>query len=331
MRRIKLALCGALALLGFTTAGAHAAAAYPDKAVELVVAGSPGGGLDLVGRALEATLRDTKLVTQPFVIKNMGGAGGNVAKSYTHQKKGDAHTLYLESNRVYVAKIVGTTPLNHNDLTPVARLITEYLVWVVRADSPLKTPEDVFAKLKGNPQAVTFGVGTTPSNDQMNILRPAIAKGIDPKALKVVTFKSGGDLMIQLLGGHVDVISTGASEALVQAKAGKARLIAISAPNPVPGDFAKVPTWRSLGVPLEIIHWRGLFGPPGMPAEAVKFWNTTLAKMVKTPEWQKVLDRHEWFDAYAGAEAFARDLQAENEVYSKILTDLGMAKGLAQK
>lgn len=330
MNRARSIRYGIVAALCVAFSGAHAAA-YPDKTIEMVVAGSAGGGLDLLGRALDNALHETKLMQQPFVIKNMGGAGGNVAKSYINQRRGDPHFVYIESNRIYVARIVGTTPLTYNDVTPLARLMTEYLVWAVRADSPIKSAQDVLAKLKANPTSVTFGVGTVPSNDQMNILRPALSQGIDAKALKVVTFKSGGDLMIQLLGGHVDVISTGLSEAIEQAKAGKARLIAVSAPSTLRGEFAKVPTWKSMGIDVTILHWRGLFAPPAIPAEAVKYWNTTLAKLVKTPQWKKYLDQYQWFDAYADSATFRKDLERESEIYAKILTDLGMAKGLAQK
>ena len=304
-----------------------AQAAYPEKPIEMVVAGNAGGGLDLVGRAMDRALHETKLLNQPFVIKNMGGAGGNVAKAYTHQRKGDPYTVYVESNRIYIAKIVGTTELDHTDVTPLGRLMTEYLVWAVRADSPFKTSRDVLEKLKGNPSAITFGVGTTPSNDQMHILRPALAHGVGAKQVRMVTFKAGADLMIQLLGGHVDVISTGFSEAIEQARGGKVRLIAVSSPSPLPGEFAKVPTWKSMGMDVTILHWRGLFGPPGMPAEAVKFWDQTLAKMVKTDAWKKYLEQYQWFDAYADSATFARDLRQENDIYVKILSDIGMAKG----
>ena len=329
MNRVRSLIYGVF-VVAFCWGAAAQAAGYPQKTIEMVVAGSPGGGLDLVGRALDSALHQTKLLNQPFAIKNMGGAGGNVAKSYIHQKKGDPYYVYVESNRIYVARIVGTTPLTYNDVTPLGRLMTEYLVWAVRADSPIKTAKDVFDKLKGNPTAVTFGVGTVPSNDQMNILRPALAQGIDAKKVKVVTFKSGGDLMIQLLGGHVDVISTGLSEAMEQAKAGKVRLIAMSAPSTLSGEFAKVPTWKSMGIDVAILHWRGLFAPPGIPAEAVKYWDATLSKMVKTPEWKAILDKYQWFDAYADSATFTRDLKQESEIYAKILTDLGMAKGLTQ-
>jgi putative tricarboxylic transport membrane protein len=323
-RRFAMVLAAAL----LASPLALQAAAYPDKPIEMVAAGAAGGGLDLTARALETALRETKLFPQTFVIKNVGGAGGNVARAQVHQKKGDSHVMYLESNRIYVNRIVGTTPLTHNDVTPIGRLITEYLVWVVRADSPYKSPKDILDLLKKNPEAVTFGVGTVPSNDQMNILRPVMASGVDPKKIKVVSFKAGGDLMIQLLGGHIPVISTGLSEAIEQVKAGKVRVIAVSAPNPLPGDLAKVPTWRSLGIDVAILHWRGVFAPPGIPKDVVAYWDKTLGQMAKTDAWKQQLEKHGWFDAYADSATFKKDLDAEEKIYTEILTDLGMNKGL---
>lgn len=327
---MNISRCFAVMLAGALAASpmVSQAAAYPDKPIEMIAAGSAGGGLDLTARAMEAALREAKLFPETFVIKNVGGAGGNVARAQVHQKKGDGHVLYVESNRIYVNRIVGTTPLTHNDVTPIGRLITEYVAWVVRADSPFKSPKDIFDKLKQNPESVVFGVGTVPSNDQMNILRPVMAAGIDPKKIKVVSFKSGGDLMIQLLGGHVPVISTGLSEAIEQVKAGKARVIAVSAPNPLPGDLAKVPTWRSLGIDVAILHWRGVFAPPGISKEVIAYWDKALGQMAKSDAWKKQLEKHGWFDAYADSATFKKDLDAEEKVYTEILTDLGMAKGL---
>jgi putative tricarboxylic transport membrane protein len=310
-------------------AGLAAPAAFPERPVLMVVAGSPGGGLDLTGRALEQTMLETRLLPTGFVLKHMGGAGGNLAKSYVHQRSGDAYTLYVESNRIYVNKLVGTTHLDHRDLTPIARLTTEYLVWVVRADSPIKSAREVLDKLKVDPTSVAFGVGTIPSNDQMNILRPALAYGVDPKPIKIVVFKSGGDLMIQLLGGHIPVISTGLSEAIEQVKAGRARLLTVSSSKPLE-ELAGVPTWRSLGINVEILHWRGLFAPPKTPASVVKHWDQTLAKMVKSDAWKKALDRHGWHDAYAGSAQFRNSLEGEIKVYNAILTQLGLAKGPAK-
>jgi len=317
-----------LMMATFALFAAASLAAYPDKPLEMVVAGNPGGGLDVTGRAIEAALRDTKLLTQNMVIKNVGGAGGNIARTQVNQKKGDAHVLYIESNRVYVNRIVGTTALTHNDVTPLGRLTTEYVAWVTRADSPFKTAKDVLDKVKQDPESVVFGVGTVPSNDQMNILRPAMAYGIDPKKVKIVPFKSGGDLAMQMLGGHVPVISTGLSEVTEQVKAGKARVLAVSSGEALPGELTKLPTWKSMGIDVVIRHWRGVFAPPGMAPEVVAYWDKTLSAMVKSESWKKTLAQQGWFDAYADAATFRRDLDAEEKVYAQILNDLGMAKGL---
>ena len=312
-------------------AAAVSAAQYPAKSVELIVAGNAGGGLDLVARELEIALRESKLTTEPFIIKNVGGGGGNVAKNQVYQRKGESHVLYLESNRIFVNHIAGTTNLTHTDFVPVARVMTEYLVWAVRADSPYKTAKEILEKAKADPSSVIFGVGTVPGNDQMNILRAAMAYGIDAKKTRVLAFKSSRDATIQLLGGHTPVVSSGLSELLEHAKAGKVRLVAISSPTPLGGELANVPTWRSMGVDISILHWRGLFGPPGMPAEAVKHWEQTLAKLMKTAAWKKAQERHLWFDAYADSATFHRDMAEENKQYTQVLTQLGMAKSVEQK
>jgi putative tricarboxylic transport membrane protein len=312
-------------------AAATQAADYPSKTVEFVVAGSPGGGLDTVARALDAALHEEKLFKEAFAIKNMGGAGGNLAKNYVHQKKGDPYVLYLESNRVFVNRIVGTTHLSYTDLTPVARVMTEYLVWAVRADSPYKTAREILDKEKASPGSIVFGVGTVPGNDQMNILRAAKAYGIDMKKVQVLALKSSADATIQMLGGHVPVASSGLSELLEHARAGKVRLVAISSPSPLPGELAKVPTWRSMGIDIAILHWRGLFAPPGVPAEMVKYWEQTIARLMKTNAWKKALDRHQWFDGYADSATFRKDIEQENKVYTEVLTELGMAKGMEKK
>ena len=311
--------------------GASHAAEYPGKSVDLIVAGNAGGGLDLVARELDVALRESKLFTEPLVIKNVGGGGGNVAKNQVYQRKGDSHVLYLESNRVFVNKIVGTTNLTYTDVTPVARVMTEYLVWAVRADSPYKSAKEILEKAKADPQSVIFGVGTVPGNDQMNILRAAMAYGIDARKTRVLAFKSSRDAIIQLLGGNTPVVSSGLSELLEHAKAGKVRLVAISSPTPLGGELANVPTWRSMGVDISILHWRGLFGPPAMPAEAVRYWEQTIGKLMKTEAWKKAQERHLWFDAYADSATFRRDLAEENKVYTEILTQLGMAKGADHK
>ena len=315
-----------LILAALTLAGACAQAAYPTRRIEVVAAGAAGGGLDAAGRALDRALHEAKLIDQPMIINNIQGAAGDAAKNYVHQKKGDAHVLYVESNRIYQNKIVGTTQLGLEDFVPLARLVTEYLVWAVRADAPQRTAKDILDQVKGDPTSVAFGVGSTPSNDYFNIVRPAMMHGADYKKLRIASFRSGGNLMIQLLGGHVQVISTTASEAIEQVKTGKARLIATSAPTPQGGELKGVPQWRGMGIDMHILHWRGLFATAGTPREVVAFWDERLGKLMKTEAWKKALDQYGWADAFADSATFRKELEAEREVTAKLLRELGFAK-----
>ena len=311
-----------LALVFLTSIAAATAQAqnWPNwnKRFEIVASGNPGGGIDLMARAVEGTLREQKLVGYPMIIKNMSGAAGDVAKAYINGHKGDPSYLYIESNRIYLNKIVGTTQIGFEDVTPLARLATEYLVWVVRADSPFKTAKEVLDKLKADPTSVVFGLGATPSNDQMHILRPAMSYGIDPKKMRIASFKSGGNLMIQLLGGHVQIISTSVSEAIEQIRAGQVRFLAISSRERV-SDFPTVPTWRSQGMDISILHWRGLFAAPGLAPDVVKFWDDTLGKMVKTDGWKQMLQKFEWYDAYADSATFRKELEQERDINASII------------
>ena len=155
-------------------------------------------------------------------------------------------------------------------------------------------------------------------------IRARFAKEQPLKKLRIAAFR--GNLNIQLLGGHVQVISTTVSEAMEHVKAGKARLIATSAPVPQGGDLKGVPHWRSMGVDMQILHWRGLFAPAGTPAEVVAFWDDRLGKLMKTAAWKKALDQYGWADAFADSATFRKELEVERDVSAKLLRELGFAK-----
>ncbi len=237
------------------------AAAYPTEAIEFVTAGDPGGGLDLFARQIQQALTEEDLLDVQMDITNLGGGGGNPAMEVGRQRSGTADTLIGNSNRVYLNEILGTTDLAVNeDFVPIAQLMTEYVVLAVREDAPYETGPDVVEALAADPRSVTFGVGTVPSDDQLHLLRLAETQDIDPAALNIVAFSSGGDLMTQLLGGQVDAISTGLSEALPQYEAGDIRILAVTAPERLEGPAADIPTgsnrtwtwWSTTGVACSV-------------------------------------------------------------------------------
>jgi putative tricarboxylic transport membrane protein len=298
---------------------------YPDEAIEFVTAGDPGGGLDLFARQIKQALETEDLIDVRMNITNLGGGGGNAAMAIGRQRKGTNNTLIGNSNRVYLNPVMGTTDLTlGEDFVAISQLMTEYVVLAVREDSPYKTAEDLTAALQDDPKSVSLGVGTVPSDDQLHLLRLGDEIGIDPGAMNVVAFSAGGDLMTQLLGGQVDAVSTGLSEALPQYESGDVRLLAISAPERVEGPAADVPTWQEMDIDLVVDHWRGVFGPADMSEEAISYWEEVFAEMVETEEWAQILEKNQWGALYRDSDEFTQVLEEEASTAEELLGQVGL-------
>ena len=285
-----------------------------------------------MARALDVALHEEKLFKEPFTIKNMGGAGGNIAKSYVHQKKGDGARSLRRVEPHLPEPHRRHDELTYTDVTPIGPGHDR----VPRVGGARRfAVQDGEGRARQAERPIRVGGfrrGTVPGNDQMNILRPAKAAGVDARKVQIVAFKAGGDLDDPAPRRPRAGYRHGSFRSARADEGGQgAAHIDLGARRRVGGDLAKVPTWRSMGIDVVILHWRGLFAPPGTPADVVKYGTQTLARMVKTNAWKKALERNEWFDAYADSATFRKDIEQENKVYAELLTELGMAKGLEKK
>ena len=171
--------------------------------------------------------------------------------------------------------------------------------------------------------AVGTGVGTA---TQTAFAHAMFVAGIDAKRLRQVTFGSGGESMAALLGGHIDATSSPVSSVVEQLRAGRIRLIAVSAPRRMPGDLAEVPTWLELGVKSSIEVWRALAGPKGLSAAQVAFWESLASRAVKDAEWAKELERSHAAEGYKGSAATLQHWQTEYAEMKTLYTALGLVK-----
>jgi putative tricarboxylic transport membrane protein len=304
-------------------ARAEAQQEYPARVVQLVVAGNPGGGLDLQGRMVDQAMTLEKLADKPFVLSNKAGGGGNACTAFMVTQKGNGYWLAINSNRVILNPLMGTIEYTIKDMTPIASLTTEFSCWAVRADSKYKSVLDILADLKKDPTSVVIGMGNVPSNDLFNILLPAKVKGIDYTKIKRVSFNSGGDVMAQLLGGHVPVVVNGVSEVIAQVDSGKVRVLSVSSGSKI-DRLPGVPTWKDLGMDLVLPHWRGIFGPPDMPKIAYDYWIKKLGLMVKTKTWNELLNKFELYDAFLPGEQFRQKLANDQATFTELLGNMGM-------
>ena len=299
---------------------------FPTDPIEIIAPASPGGGWDTTARVVQSVLQSQGIVKVPITVVNRPGAGGQVGWSYLNEHRKNPHFVAMNSNQLFPRQLLGQTTMKFEDFTPLARLTTEYLVLAVRPDSPYKTGKDLLAALKKNPakHAVSVGSGLA-SSDHMSFLRAARAGGVDIRRVKVVVHASGGDQMAAILGGHVEVVSTGLSEALEQAKAGKLRLIAITAPERVK-EAPDVPTWEEQGIRGTFRHWRGIMAPGGLAPPVVTAWDRMLGDMVRSEAWKKELAQRGWIDAYVPSAEFTQFLHAERQEFRVLMREVGMIK-----
>jgi putative tricarboxylic transport membrane protein len=319
------ALIAVVAVVSFSQVSS--AEKYPKKVLDFVAPGGAGGGWDLTIRTVAKTLKDAKLVRVPMPVRNNPGAGGSIHLASLQEKKGSDKIITVYSPPLILTNLNGTTELSYKDVTPLARLIADYAVYVVAADSPYKTMTDVMDALKNDVKSVKVGGNSSAgSMDHIQFLIMAKAAGVpDIKEIDYISFDDSG--AAQILGGHIDLFSTGLSEVQALLESGDLRALGQSADHRVgEGVLAEIPTCMEQGINETFVNWRGLFGPPEMPQYAVDFWQETLQKMSETPKWSEACTTNGWDNVYLGPEEFTAYLEKVNEQYKGILEEIGMLK-----
>ena len=307
-------------------ANAQAPEWKPARNVEIIVSTGAGGASDRQARTVQKLL--TELQGLPSVtVNNRPGGGGAVALNALAQHPADAHYLYVMQTGILVNRITGVAKLGYQDFSPLAMLMREHInVWV-KADSPIKSAQDIVAALKKDPAGLSFGFSNARGNqNHILIAKIARAAGVDPKAVKVVVYQSGGQGIAAALGGHVDVWVGSAASAIPHMKQGTARVLGIGAAERQPGALASVPTLAEQGVDAVFWDSRGFIGPQGLAPAQVEYWSGAFARMVQDEAWKQELERYVWAPDYKNATETRRFLDAQSEMLTKILSDLGLVK-----
>lgn len=315
-----------LAAAAAFSGGALAQSWQPDRAVEIVVGTSPGGGQDTSARFVQKLVQEHKLIGVPMAVVNKPGAGSSIGYTYLNQQPGNAHHLMLLTVPLITNYIMGISSVSYAELTPISVLFDDYIAVTVRPDSPIKSGKDLMDRIRKDPASVSVGIPSVTGGGGLAILLAAKAMGIDPKRVKTVVFKSGGDSMTALLGGHIDVMMSTTAAPVAQLKAGGVRLLAIASPKRMEGLMANVPTWQEQGVNVVFSNWRGIVGPRGMSPAQIAYWEGVFSKLVQIEEFRQDVERNFWVSNYLGSAGMAKYLKAEHEELRGLLNDLGMAK-----
>lgn len=284
-------------------------AAQAPGGLRMLVPANPGGGWDTTARSFGKALIDSGGATSVH-YDNKGGAAGAIGLAqFIHTRKADPRALLMMGSVMLGGIITTKPPVSLSQATPLARLATEYNVFVLPANSPFKSMTELLAQLQKDPASVKWGGGSRGSTEHIAAALIARAVGVDPNRLQFLPFRGGGEATAAVLGGNVTVGGSGYSEFAESIQSGRMRAIAVTSPQRLKG--LEVPTLKELGLPIEIGNWRGLYGAPDIsPAQRQSLIDLVVAA-ARHRSWQDMLDKHAWTPALLTGDAFSQFVDEE--------------------
>jgi len=258
---------------GLVSASSSVAADWkPDKPIEFIVGTGPGSGVDNTARTVQAILQTQKLVEPQINVVNKPGGPYAIAFSYLAQFQGDGTRLVLQTSTPLTALVTGQFALKYFEFTPIANLITEPILFMVRTESPIANSKDLAQRLKADPAAVSIALANARGNAfHITAALFARAAGADAKKLKIVVYTSSGDAVAALLGGHVDVVAVTPGNFLPLFEAKKIRILGLGSARRSGGLLATVPTFKEQGFDVVFDLPRSVMGAKGLTPDQVRY------------------------------------------------------------
>jgi len=303
-----------------------AAAAAPTENLHFIVPGGAGSGWDTTARGTGMVLRDAALIESASFENISGAGGGRAIGTLIETAERRSNTLMVNSTPIIVRSLTKIFPFSFRDLTPVARVIGDYQVLAVRHEDDIRDFNSVLSRFRDNPRSVKIAGGSV--RGDLDHLVPALAlkaAGENPRLLAYVPYDGGGKALAGFLTGEGDLLSTGLSEVLAYHRAGRLRIIAVSAPQRIDG-LEDVATFVEQGVDFEFVNWRGFFAAPGIPVATADHYSTLLQRMLDTPEWAVLRNRNGWQDFYLARAEFVRFLERQEQEIGGLMVELGFLR-----
>ena len=289
-------------LAAMAAAGVLPVSAQSAPALKMMIPANPGGGWDSTGRALGKAMQDAGAAAS-VSYDNKGGAAGAIGLAqFVNASKGDPNAMMVMGAVMLGGIITGKPPVGLDKVTPLARLTSEYNVFVLPANSPFKTMKDVVDQLKKDPGSVKWGGGSRGSTEHIAAAMIAREVGVDPAKINYVAFRGGGEATAAILGGNVTVGGSGYSEFAEYITAGKMRAVGVTSGTRLKG--VNVPTLKEQGINVEIGNWRGVYGAPGITPAQRDALTAMIVKATQSKSWAASLEKNGWTPALLTGKAF---------------------------
>ena len=302
--------------------GGDGAAAEVERINRLAIMApaDPGGGWDQTARAMAAAMEGEELVGSTRVT-NVGGAGGTVGLAEIATERSEDFLMVM--GLVMVGAIeTNESQATLEDVTPIARLITEDEIIVVPTDSPYQTIDDLVEDVRAEGRGVSIAGGSAGGTDHIVAGLLFQAADIPIEDLNYVAFSGGGESLAALLGNQVSAGISGVGEYASQIESGDLRALAVTGAEPIEGIDA--PTLTEAGYDVELSNWRGVVAPPGISDEARERLTTLVQAMQESETWQNEVETRGWADYYLAGEEFEAFLEEERQRVRGVLEDIGL-------
>lgn len=307
---------------------AAASLALPAQAqmeeLTIMAPAAPGGGWDQTARSMQQALQEEGLVSNVQVV-NVPGAGGTIGLAqFVNDSRGNANNLIVGGYVMVGAIIANQSPVSLENVTPIARLTGEYEGVVVPASSDIQTMEDLVARLREDPGAVSWAGGSAGGVDHILVGQIAEAAGVDPTQINYIPFSGGGEALAAILGGQVTAGVSGTGEWQGQIESGELRLLAVSSAERLEGFDA--PTLMESGLDVEVQNWRMVAAPPDISDEERTQLVELVEQMANSETWKEILEQKGWANTFLAGDEFQSYLQQQIEGTTTVLTNLGIAQ-----
>ncbi|BAN50013.1 tripartite tricarboxylate transporter substrate binding protein [Metapseudomonas resinovorans] len=299
------------------------------KRPECIAPAKPGGGFDLTCKLAQSGLKDGGLLKAPMRVTYMPGGVGAVAyNAVVAQRPKDAGTITAFSSGSLLNLAQGKFGrYDENAVRWLAGIGTDYGAISVRADSPYKTLGDLVDAVKKDPAAIVFGAGATiGGQDWMQTALIARAAGIDPQKLRYVAFEGGGETLTAMLGGHVQVTSSGIGEITPQLAAGKIRVLAVLADDRLPGKLADIPTAKEQGFDISWPVIRGFYMGPEVSDEDFNWWKQQFDTLLASEDFAKLREQRDLFPLTLTGDQLKTYVFDQVKQYKQLAGEFGLAQ-----
>jgi putative tricarboxylic transport membrane protein len=281
-----VAACG-----GQTTTGGEedGGGFQPTTDVVMIVPFAPGGGSDILARAMSAGLEEVG-GDVTVTVENRPAGSGAAGYSYLLEQTGDPHFLLASETTGVALPIATEVPFHWSDFTPIAQIAEDATLMVVANDSSFRTLPDVI-EAAGESQ---INVGVTGATSLDTIVTGLVEEDQGVTFERVV-FESGGELVTAMLAGDIDMATLNPGEVIGQLEAGKMRALAVFDDERYPkssGDLSEIPTAKEEGVDVTFTQYRGLFAPGGIAEEEQTYWEDTLLEWTKESSYDTYIEEN---------------------------------------